>query len=99
MKWNESLVSRTKASESAKEVFGTWDIFWDVSTLNLVEFVARRGNHVAYVKYVPANLENLSESRRAKEFVWHIDYFEQLGDFRSFIEVKNDNRLRKLIAS
>jgi hypothetical protein len=96
MKWQESPASKTKLSQYAQDVFGSWDLVWDQSNNNAVEFVARKGTQVCYVKYSPSFLEKLPESKRAKELAWRIDFFDEVADFRSFAEVKNDNRLRKL---
>lgn len=97
MKWQESAAARTKLSQYAQQIFGSWDIAWDQSNQNVVEFVARKDGKVAYVKYSPSTLEKFTEASRAKELAWLINQFDDVADFRSFIEVKNDNRLRKLV--
>lgn len=96
MKWQESPASKTKLSQYAQDIFSSWDLVWDVSNNNLVEFVAKKGTHICYVKYSPSFLDKFPESKRAKELAWKIDFFEEAADFRSFAEVKNDNRLRKV---
>lgn len=97
MKWNESAVSKTRMSNYAQDIFESWEILWDQSNNHGVEFVARKGSKVAYVKYTPSQLEKYSESNRAREFAWKISHFDDYADFRSFAEVKNDNRLRKIV--
>ena len=97
MTWSESAVSKTNVSQYAKEIFGSWDVLWDQSNSNTVEFVARKGSKVAYVKYSPSSLEKFGENERAKEFAWKIHQYNDFADFRSFAEVKNDNRLRKIV--
>lgn len=96
MKWQDAPVSKTKLSGYAQDLYGSWDVVWDVSNGNTTEFVARKDGKIVYVKYTPSLLEKLPESKRAKELAWRIDHFDELADFRSFAEVKNDNRLRKL---
>ncbi len=96
MKWQESPVSKTKLSQYASQIFSSWEIIWDVSNNNTVEFVARRQGNVAYVKYSPSALEKQPEGQREKDLAWSIDQYDDQADWRSFVESKNDNRLRKL---
>lgn len=97
MRWQEAPVSKVKYSQYAQDVYGTWDIIWDQSNSNLVEFVARRGNELAYVHYVPNSLDKMSEESRRREVAWHFDFYDNVMDFKSFVECKDDARLKKLV--
>ena len=97
MKWQDSPVSKTKWSQYPEEFYGSWDVLLDHSAHNFVEFVAKRGATVVYVSYAPNSLDRLTDSERKREVAHHIESFDNSLDFKSFLECKNDARLKKLV--
>ena len=97
MKWQDSAVAKTKWSEYPAEFYGSWDVVYDQSTSQLVEFVARRGYNLVYVSYAPSSLDRLTHAERSREVAHHFDFYDNVMDFKSFLESKKDDRLKKLV--
>jgi hypothetical protein len=100
MKWSDSLAAKSIYGKAVNDVFTTWDVLWDNTSYNTLEFVAKRGSQYAYIKHLSRHNDaflSLSDSEKAKFLAHKIELFDDVMDFRSFIEVKNDNRLRKLV--
>lgn len=108
MKWNQTLASKCKWSMYTEEMFKNWDIIWDHSTAagstgsnHQAEFVATKDGQIAYMRYTyPLNrdrLEKMTDDERRRTISLKVELFNDTSDFRSWVEHKNDNRLRKLV--
>lgn len=100
MKWSDSPAAKSIYGRVVADVFNSWDILWDNTSYNTLEFVAKRGGQYAYIKHVARHndqFSSLSDNEKAKLLAHKIEIYDDVMDFRSFIEVKNDNRLRKLM--
>lgn len=110
MNWSESSAAKCRWSKYTEEMFKNWDIIWDQSTIptaqtqtHFVEFVAAKEGKLAYMKYTYPSiitrdkLDRMSDDERRRSISLKVEVFDDTNDFKSWIEHKNDNRLRKIV--
>lgn len=109
MKWSQTPASKCKWSKYTEEMFKNWEIVWDQSLLtqvqppHCVEFIATKEGKIAYMKYAynpntgKDRFEQMTDDQRRRNISMKVEVFDDVLDFKGWVEHKNDNRLRKAI--